>query len=78
MKADTVKQKLDELENKLSKLTAMFFSYHIATMKYLKDKGIADPKEFEEYLNEAKKEYKELDDKITFWEIMKQLKEREK
>ena len=52
----------------------MFFSYHIATMKYLKDKGIADEKEFAGYLNEAKKEFKQLDDDSTFWQMMKDFK----
>lgn len=47
MTPDPSKAKLKGIDAKLSKLTAMFFSYHIATMKYLKDKGIADPKEFE-------------------------------
>jgi hypothetical protein len=43
-------------------------------MKYLKDKGIADPEEFEKYLAEAKKEFKQLDDDVDFWKMMKDLK----
>jgi hypothetical protein len=71
MTADTIKRKLAEIDTKLSKLTALFFSYHFATMKYLKDKGLADPKEFEGYLKEAKKEYKKLSDDIDFAMLMK-------
>jgi DNA repair exonuclease SbcCD ATPase subunit len=74
MTPDPIKQKLNDLDTKLSKLTALFFSYHLATMKYLKDKGIADPEEFEKYLAEAKKEFKQLDDDVDFWKMMKDLK----
>jgi hypothetical protein len=77
MTKDPIKKKLAELDKKLTKLTALFFSYHIATMKYLKDKGIADEKEFGTYLAEAKKEFKELDDDIDFWQIMKDFKGKE-
>ena len=69
-----IKDKLGELNDKVSALTALFFSYHIATMKYLKDKRIADPKEFEGYLAEAKKEFKLLDDDVEFLKIMRDLK----
>jgi len=78
MTADPIKKQLADLDIKLSKLTAMFFSYHIATMKYLKDKGITDPEEFEGYLNEAKKEFKQLDDDVDFWKMMKDFKGKKK
>ena len=61
---------------RLTKLTALFFSYHVATMKYLKDKGVADPKEFEGYLAAAKKEVGQLNDDVDFWKIIKDFKNR--
>jgi len=76
MTQDLIKRKLNDLDTKFSKLTALFFSYHIATMKYLKDKGIADEKEFAAYLAEAKKEFKELDGDVDFWRMMKEFKEK--
>ena len=77
MTPDPIK-KLNDLDRRLSKLTALFFSYHTATMMYLKDKGVADLKEFEGYLNEAKKEFKLLDEDITFWKMMKDFKSKGK
>ena len=77
MTESPTKKQLSDLDTKLSKLTAMFFSYHLATMKYLKDKGIADEKEFAAYLAEAKKEFKQLDDDIDFGQMMKGFKDRE-
>jgi hypothetical protein len=77
-KKDLIQSKLNDLDTKLFKLTALFFSYHLATMKYLKDKGIADPKEFEKYLAEAKKEFKQLDDDVEFWKMMKEFKNKAK
>jgi hypothetical protein len=71
---DQMREKLNNLDAKLSKLTAMFFSYHLATMKYLKDKGIADEKEFGTYLTAAKREFKELEDDVDFWKMMKDFK----
>lgn len=40
-------------------------------MKYLKDKGLANPKEFEQYLGEAKKEGKKLNNDSDFAMLMK-------
>ena len=71
MTESPTKKQLSDLDTKLSKLTSLFFSYHLATMKYLKDKGIADEKEFGLYLAEAKKDFKELDDDIDFLKMMR-------
>ena len=71
---DPIKKQLSDLDTKLSKLTALFFGDHLTTMKYLKDKGIADEKEFAGYLAEAKKEFKQLDDDVDFWKMMKDFK----
>ena len=38
-----IKAKLNDLD---TKLTVMFFSHKLATIKHFKDKGIADEKEF--------------------------------
>jgi len=78
MTESPAQEKLAELDTKLSKLTAQFFSYQLATMKYLKDKGIADEKEFEPYLAETKKEFKELDADLDFRKMMKDFKEKRK
>jgi len=66
-----IMKKLNDLDAKLSKLTAMFFSYHLAMMKLLGEKGIAGHKDFEKHLKEAKNEYKKLSDDIDFAMLMK-------
>ncbi len=71
MTPDSIKAKLNNLDAKLAKLTAMFFSYHFAMMKLLEEKGITDHQEFEKYLVEGKKEYKKLSDDIDFMMIMR-------
>ena len=75
MTKDPINKKLSDLDTKLSKLTALFFSYHLAMMKCLKDKGIADEKEFAGYLAKAKKEFKELDGDVDFWKMMKEFED---
>ena len=47
-------------------------------MKYLKNKGIADPKEFGLYLAEAKKDFKRLDDDVDFALLMKDFGRKKK
>ncbi|MEI7752288.1 MAG: hypothetical protein WCJ71_09400 [Candidatus Omnitrophota bacterium] len=74
--SDQIKKKLNELDEKLSKLTVLFFSYHIATVKYLMDEGVVDSNEFKKYLGEAKKQFKQLDDEVEFWRITRDVKKR--
>lgn len=61
--------RFNAVEKKLSWLHYICYSHHTAMMKYLKDKGIADPDEFEKYIDETMEEILRLDNGVEFWRI---------
>ena len=75
---EQIKQKLNELERKVDKLSQTTYGYIYAMLHILSERGVTDQGEFRKFLKAYKKRYSQIARDIEFLKIVRQLKRKSK